>query len=84
MKKNPQVVVEIGGHTNNRCDTEFCNKLSKDRAQAVVHYLERMGIPASQLAYRGYGKEYPVATNATPTGRRRNQRVELKILSMKG
>ncbi|MEO1627646.1 MAG: OmpA family protein [Bacteroidota bacterium] len=84
LRKNPSVVVEIGGHTNNRCDDSFCNKLSKARAKAVSDYLVGKGIPTNRMKHKGYGKNKPVATNATPTGRKRNQRVELKILSFKG
>lgn len=84
MKTNPEVIVEIGGHTNNRCDSEFCNKLSEARAKSVVEFLNGRGITENQLKYKGYGKRKPVATNATPTGRKRNQRVEIKILSLDG
>jgi outer membrane protein OmpA-like peptidoglycan-associated protein len=45
-------------------------------------YLYDKGIPTSQISYKGYGKRQPIATNQTVDGRRRNQRVEIKIVSL--
>ena len=84
LKTNTDVVVEIGGHTNNNCDESFCKELSEKRAKAVADYLKRNGIPDMQLKYRGYGSEKPLTTNKTALGRKKNQRVEVKIISMGG
>ncbi len=82
MSKNPEVVVEIGGHTNGLPPQEYCDRLSAARAKTVYDYLIQRGIPASRLQYKGYGKRQPVDTNATVDGRRKNQRVEVKILKL--
>ncbi len=79
---NPEVIIELGGHTNNRCEDSFCDKLSKARAKAVADYLADRGVPWRQLKFRGYGKHNPTNTNYTPTGRKRNQRVEIMILEL--
>jgi len=79
---HPNVTIEIGGHTNNIPSDAFCDKLSLARATSVVDELVQKGIDRDRLAPKGYGKRKPVATNRTPTGRRRNQRVEIKVLSM--
>ena len=84
LNENEDVIIEIGGHTSGLCDDEFCDKLSMDRAKAVVNYLEDKGIPTNRLKYKGYGKKRPIASNNTATGRKKNQRVEIKILSMNG
>ena len=84
LKENQEVVIEIGGHTSGLCDDEFCNELSSARAKEVALYLKNQGIPESQLSHKGYGKTKPIASNKTTTGRRRNQRVEIKILSTDG
>lgn len=84
LRVNPDIAIEVGGHTNNRCETSFCDELSSERAKAVVEYLTKKGIKGQRLAFKGYGKRSPVATNATPTGRKRNQRVEIKILNLNG
>ena len=82
MKDNPDVYIEIGGHTNGIPSHEFCDKLSSLRAKAVAKYLINKGIPAERLRYKGYGKRKPVASNKTKEGRKKNQRVEIKILKI--
>lgn len=82
LRDNKEVVVELGGHTNDRCEDAFCDQLSYKRAKSVADYLLVKGIPERQVKYKGYGKHDPVATNKTPTGRKRNQRVEVKIIKI--
>ncbi len=84
LEKNNDVVVEIGGHTNGNCDHPYCDRLSEARAKKVADYLIEHGIQESRLRYKGYGKRKPVASNATLSGRKKNQRVEITILEMKG
>ena len=84
LRENPKVAVEIGGHTNGIPEPEFCDWLSEKRAQEVAKYLVSKGIRNSRLEYKGYGKRKPIATNKTASGRKRNQRVEIKILSVNG
>jgi outer membrane protein OmpA-like peptidoglycan-associated protein len=84
LNNNPGVHIEVGGHTNNVPKDEYCIQLSTQRAKAVVDYLVGKGINANRLTFIGYGKKYPIGTNATPEGRKRNQRVEIKIISING
>ncbi len=84
LSRNPEVVVEIGGHTNGLCDDKYCNELSTNRAKAVHDYLVKKGINGSRLRYKGYGKTQPIADNNSSEGRKKNQRVEIKILSLNG
>lgn len=84
LSKNPDLTVEIGGHTNGLPPVVYANKLSTDRAKAVYDYLVKKGIDLNRLKYRGYGKRLPIATNSTLEGRKKNQRVEVKILSING
>ena len=79
---NPGSVIEVGGHTNGIPSHEFCDQLSTERAKAVAQFLVDKGLPASRLTYKGYGKRKPVASNNTPDGRARNQRVEIKIVRL--
>ena len=81
LKKNPNITIEIGGHTNGLPDHAYCDKLSTDRARNVANYLLQKGIPATQIQFKGYGKRQPLDSDNTPYGRERNQRVEIKILS---
>jgi len=75
---NPDVNVEIGGHTDSQGSDAYNMKLSDARANVVRNYLIKKGVPATRLTARGYGETAPVADNATPEGRALNRRVELK------
>jgi OOP family OmpA-OmpF porin len=80
LKANPDVRVEVGGHTDNTGTNAINRRLSKDRAKAVADYLVRKGIAASRLESEGYGSKEPIADNGTADGRAKNRRVELKKL----
>lgn len=80
---NKDVVVEIGGHTNGIPPHDYCDRLSTSRAKNVAGYLFEKGISSDQVQFKGYGKRVPIASNDTSAGRLKNQRVELKIISMK-
>jgi outer membrane protein OmpA-like peptidoglycan-associated protein len=84
LVENPDVKIEVGGHTNGIPSHDYCDRLSTSRAKAVVDYLVDRGISDSRLTFKGYGKRYPVSSNDTKSGRAKNQRVEIKIMSFKG
>ncbi|MDH3495190.1 MAG: OmpA family protein [Gemmatimonadota bacterium] len=81
LKGNPDVRVEVGGHTDATGSRALNTRLSQARAESVRTYLLSQGVPATQLTARGYGPDNPVATNATAAGRARNRRVELKKIN---
>lgn len=81
LKQNKGVIIEIGGHTNDRPLEEYSYKLSTDRAETVARYLIEKGISESRISAKGYGKTQPITSNKTWAGRNRNQRVEIKITS---
>ncbi|MEO5905931.1 MAG: OmpA family protein, partial [Saprospiraceae bacterium] len=82
LNNNDKVSIEVGGHTNSLPEDEYCDRLSTARAKNIALYLYERGISPEQISYRGYGKRAPIATNQTVEGRRRNQRVEIKIVSL--
>ncbi len=82
LKAHNKVKIEIGGHTNGLPSHEYCDKLSAARAKAVYDYLLAKGITPDRLTYKGYGKRRKIATDATAEGRNKNQRVEVKVLSL--
>ncbi|MFK7933682.1 MAG: OmpA family protein [Saprospiraceae bacterium] len=84
LNRNQDIVIEVGGHTNSTPPDDYCDKLSTARAKAVVDFLAKKGIERERLQYKGYGKRNPVASNRTPVGRKRNQRVEVKVVSFDG
>lgn len=82
LMSTKKVVIEIGGHTNNVPTDDYCNMLSTARAKSVAEYLVSKGVSPEKIQFKGYGKKKPIADNRTQEGRIKNQRVELKILSI--
>ena len=82
LSNNPNIDVEIAGHTD-RVGTIIYNKdLSQRRADAVVKWLKKKGIDPRRLESRGYGKTRPLASNDDEfEGRELNRRVEFKVTS---
>jgi len=80
--KYPAMVVEIGGHTDNKGKLKDNQILSQNRANAVMQYLIEAGIPPEQMTAKGYGQETPIDTNDNEKGRFNNRRVEFKILEL--
>ena len=76
----PKMKVEISGHTDSKGALQTNNKISKDRALAVVNYLISKGVPKAKLVAVGQGPQKPVGDNKTEEGRKLNRRVEAKIL----
>jgi len=82
MAKNPGMVIEISGHTDNIGSKSYNKKLSQLRANAVKNYLVNKGIDARRIKAVGYGEERPLASNDDEKeGRELNRRVEFKVLS---
>jgi outer membrane protein OmpA-like peptidoglycan-associated protein len=77
----PTLKIEISGHTDSKGAADYNQKLSQNRAKAVVDYLVKAGIAADRLTFAGYGKDQPIATNDTDEGRQLNRRTEFKIIS---
>jgi outer membrane protein OmpA-like peptidoglycan-associated protein len=77
LKTVPAMKIEVGGHTDNVGTPEANQKLSQERAQAVMAALAQRGIKADRMTAKGYGQTVPVADNRTEDGRAKNRRVEL-------
>jgi len=80
LKENPDILLEIGGHTDNEGPASANREFSLQRAEEVKAYLVSQGVPASRLITKGYGKLHPVASNRTAEGRAENRRIEFKVL----
>jgi outer membrane protein OmpA-like peptidoglycan-associated protein len=80
LERNPGMRVRIAGHTDSRGDKASNQKLSEERAEAVVDYLVEEGIDRSRLEAKGYGERKPIASNDTKKGRQQNRRTEVRIL----
>ncbi|MFH2094142.1 MAG: OmpA family protein [Bacteroidota bacterium] len=81
LEDNPDIRIEIHGHTDNIGDPDSNMKLSEERAQSVFNYLLLFGIESDRVtAYHGFGETKPVANNKTTEGRAKNRRVEFVIV----
>lgn len=76
MKQNADLKFEVQGHTDNTGNAALNQKLSEQRAQAIVAKLVEMGISADRLTAVGKGQSSPIADNGTDEGRAKNRRVE--------
>ena len=82
MKKlPPNVVIEVGGHTDNRGQPPDNQKLSENRANAVKDALIKFGVNQDILQMKGYGATKPKSSNDTEDGRFQNRRIEYTALS---
>ena len=79
----PDTDVTVVGYTDNTGSEAVNDRLSKERAETVVNYLEQHGIAASRLKAIGRGWNDPVTSNATAAGRAQNRRVEIYITASK-
>ncbi len=77
MKLNPDLKISVEGHTDNVGNPKSNQKLSEERAKAVVLAIVAQGIDANRLSFIGYGQDKPIADNNTEEGRAKNRRVEL-------
>lgn len=78
-KQNRNLLVE--GHTDNVGSDPYNQGLSEQRAAAVKVALVESGIAGERIVTVGYGKEYPLASNADASGKQQNRRVEAIILN---
>ena len=80
MQENPDIKVEIAGHTDSIGTESYNLKLSQQRADAVKEWLVQHGIDSSRIIAKGYGESQPIADNGTEEGRAKNRRVTFTIV----
>lgn len=81
MKENPNLKIQISGHTDNVGKPNDNLILSNNRAKAVVNYLQSKGINTSRLSAKGFGAAKPIADNNTENGKSINRRTEMIVVS---
>ncbi|WP_437563665.1 OmpA family protein [Sorangium sp. So ce542] len=85
IQQNPDIeLVEVQGHTDDSGTEEYNQRLSQERAEAVLSWLVAAGVPREKLVARGYGFEQPLGDNRVKTGRQKNRRVQFVIIKRKG
>lgn len=80
LKNNKQISIEISGHTDDVGTDQVNLVLSKKRAQSVMDYLQKSGIDAARLGSKGYGEMKPMVKNDSEDNRRKNRRIEWRVL----
>jgi OmpA-OmpF porin, OOP family len=75
----PTANIEVGGHTDADGEDATNQALSEKRAQAVVDYLVKAGLPANRFTAVGYGSTQPVGSNETGEGKAQNRRIEFLV-----
>jgi OmpA-OmpF porin, OOP family len=77
LKENPDIKVEVYGHTDKSGTDEKSNEgLSGKRAKVVAEYLIKKGIEESRVSFKGFGSKKPIASNSNDTDRTKNRRTE--------
>ncbi len=80
LRSCPGLAFEIGGHTDSQGSETVNQRISQERAEAVVSALRSQGVEDVELTAQGYGEENPIADNGTREGRSLNRRIEFKML----
>ncbi|HUR11741.1 MAG TPA: OmpA family protein [Flavitalea sp.] len=82
LNENPDLKLEIEGHSDNTGSLSHNLQLSEKRAQSVKKYLVSKGIQVNRLNAQGFGQDKPIDTNSTEEGRSKNRRVALKLIKL--
>lgn len=77
--RNPQMQIQINGHSDNSGSKNKNQRLSELRAREVFEYLIKKGVQ-NKMYFKGYGSSQPVASNDTDEGMQKNRRVEFEIV----
>jgi outer membrane protein OmpA-like peptidoglycan-associated protein len=80
LKKNPNIEIELSGHTDNTGSAKLNIELSQKRSDRIKEYLVEKGIDSNRLESNGYGGARPIASNKSEATRKLNRRVEFTII----
>ncbi len=78
LKRSPEAVIEIGGHTDSYGDPDYNLQLSRTRAESVRQYLADHGV-TNRLTAVGYGASRPLSQDRTRTASKKNRRIEFRV-----
>ena len=85
LKEHPEILsLQVQGHTDDQGPARVNQRLSQQRAEAVMKALTERGIVAARLSAKGYGPDQPIADNGSEEGRAENRRVQLEITKREG
>ena len=81
LKDNPDIKVEIGGHTDAVGSEIAKQKISEKRAESGKKYImDKFNIPGDRMMIKGFGSQKPIADNKSKEGRAKNRRVEFRVI----
>lgn len=80
MKENPDMIIQLEGHTDYFGDGRANMKLSQQRVESVRNYLGTKGLAKSRIKTKAFGGAQPLSRDNTPEAHRLNRRVEVRIL----
>jgi len=80
LLKNPDLKIEIGGHTDSKGKADSNLKLSQDRAAVVMRYLAEKGISPDRMTAKGYGDAKPLARHEDDDYSHLNRRIEITVI----
>lgn len=79
MNSNPELKIELHGHTDNTGNPDYNLKLSDKRAETVKNELVNLGVNSDRISFSGHGDTKPIADNNTNDGRANNRRTEFLL-----
>jgi len=79
LEAYPGLKVQVEGYTDSVGSDDYNQKLSENRANTVMNFLDTQGVPQDHISAQGFGKSNPVADNSTAAGRSQNRRVNLVV-----
>lgn len=80
MKENPQMIIQLEGHTDFLGESRANMKLSQQRVESVKSYVASKGIAKTRIRTKAFGGSQPLSRDNTPDAHRLNRRVEVRIL----
>jgi outer membrane protein OmpA-like peptidoglycan-associated protein len=83
VTKYGKTELAIAGHTDSTGSASHNQTLSERRASSVGTYLSNGGVASSRMTSAGFGKDEPIASNASEAGRRLNRRVDITIIPIR-
>lgn len=79
LMKNPDLEIQINGHSDNQGLWYKNQRMSELRAREVFEYLIKKGVQ-NKMYFKGHGSSQPIAPNETEEGRQKNRRVDFEII----
>ncbi len=80
LQADPTLEVEIYGHTDNYGSVSYNQRLSDNRANSALRWLEANGVTTARITPSGFSELEPLDTNSNASGRQNNRRVEFRIV----